>query len=236
MISFVICGVYFAALSATSFREYQDADLSEKVYLSAILLLAILGVVVQVLFVDIEITTMWTTTAISLLLYYTLVQELSNKYDVLTGVRNRMAFNACKEGLLSDKSYTMIVFDVNGLKAVNDKMGHAKGDVLIMRVARVLAKSFYGVGRIFRIGGDEFCIVCEDKDEHTIRVAFYQLEQNILKDNRNSDCLISVSYGMEMHKADDFRSCQEIFDIADEKMYLMKQEHYRTTGTGRVSA
>lgn len=236
MISLAICGVYFIGLTVTSFQEYQDADPAEKIYLTAVLLLAIVGVFVQVVFPGIGISTMWTTTAISLLLYYTLVQEMSNIYDVLTGVRNRMAFDACKEGLMPHRNYTMIIFDVNGLKTVNDSMGHASGDVLIMRVAKVLAKSFHGVGRTFRIGGDEFCIVCEDQDEHSIRVALYQLNQNISKENRNSDCPISVSYGVEIHKADDRRGCQEIFKKADEKMYRMKQEHYQAMGTGRIGA
>ncbi|MCH5275715.1 MAG: GGDEF domain-containing protein [Lachnospiraceae bacterium] len=231
LISLAVCMLYFLMLTITSFREYRDADFSEKAYLFAILLLAVGGVFLQVILP--QVLSMWTTTGISLLLYYTFVLESTNKYDVLTGVHNRRAFDSHKTNLCLGKDYELIVFDINGLKPVNDNMGHEKGDKLIMGVAGVLAKSFYGIGKIYRIGGDEFCVICEERNEAKINAALLEMEQNIRRANKNSkdQIVLSVSYGMEIHRADDERNYHEIFNAADEKMYRMKQAFYTKQGT-----
>lgn len=227
VVSLGVSLIYFIMLTMTSFREYRDADLTEKIYLFAILLLALTGVLLQVVIP--EIYSMWTTTGIGLLLYYAFVMELSNKYDVLTGVRNRRAFDTYKESLPINRNYSLVVLDINGLKPVNDNMGHEQGDKLIMGVARVLVDSFYGIGKIYRIGGDEFCVVCDEKDETKVSASLAEMEQSIAKANRNrrDKLIMSVSYGIEIHRADDARDFQEIFNIADGRMYEMKQDHYR---------
>ena len=225
--SLLVSLAYFVMLTVTSFQEYRDADFSEKVYLLAILILALSGVLMQAVLP--QISSMWTTTGISLLLYYTFGLELSNKYDLLTGVRNRRAFDTHTETLFAGRNYSVLVFDINGLKPVNDHMGHEQGDKLIMGVAGILAKSFYGIGKIYRIGGDEFCIICDERNEAKITAALADMEQNINKANKNGrdKFTISVSYGLEIHRADDVREYQEVFNTADEKMYEMKQDFYR---------
>lgn len=227
VVSLLVSLVYFVMLTVTSFQEYRDADFAEKVYLLAILTLALSGVLLQTVLV--QISSMWTTTGICLLLYYTFGLELSNKYDVLTGVRNRRAFDTHKENLFSGRNYSVLVFDINGLKPVNDNMGHEQGDKLIMGVADILTRSFYGVGKIYRIGGDEFCIICDENNEAKITAALVDMEQNIIKTNRTGrdKFTISVSYGMEIHKSDDVRDYRQVFNTADEKMYEMKQDFYR---------
>ena len=233
IVSLVICMVYFTALTVTSFHEYRDADFSEKIYLLAILCMAAGGIFLQVLVTGVE--SMWTTTGISLLLYYTFVLELSNKYDILTGARNRRAFDYHKANLVSEKNYALIVFDINGLKPVNDHLGHEQGDKLIMGVADVLIASFFDVGKVYRIGGDEFCVICEEKNEEQIKEAIGNVEKNIEKANRSGkdQLTLSVSYGWEIHKSHDARDYKEVFNTADGRMYDMKQEHYKRTGETR---
>ena len=232
--SLAISMFYFIMLAVTSFREYRDADFSEKIYLLAIMFLAFSGIFAQVFIVDIK--SMWTTTGISLLLYYTFVLELSNKYDILTGARNRRAFDTHKANLLNEKSYALVVFDINGLKPVNDNLGHERGDKLIMGVADVLIASFFDVGKVYRIGGDEFCAICDDKNEEQIKEALRNVEQNIMKANRNrkDQLTLSVSYGWGIHNAHDTFDYKEVFNTADERMYEMKHEYYKQKGeTGR---
>lgn len=228
MVSLLVSLLYFLMLVITSFREYRDADTKEKIYLLAILIWALGGVLLQVLIS--ETSSMWTTTGITLVLYYMFELELSNKYDVLTGARNRRAFDRHTATLLSDSHYSVVVFDINGLKPVNDNMGHEEGDKLIMGVAKVLANSFYGIGKFYRIGGDEFCVICDEKVEGKIVTALTDMEENISKVNRSKQnkFTISVSYGMEIHGAEDKRNYHEVFNTADEKMYKMKQDYYKS--------
>lgn len=230
IMSLAVCMIYFIMLGVTSFREYRDADYSEKIYLLEILFLALAGVLLQVFIKGIK--SMWTTTGISLLLYYTFVLELSNKYDILTGARNRRAYDSHKANLLNEKHYVLVVFDINGLKPVNDNLGHELGDKLIMGTADVLIASFFDVGKVYRIGGDEFCVICEDKNEEQINEALGNVEQNISKANRNrkDQLILSVSYGWEIHRVNDARDYKEVFNAADGKMYEMKQEYYKRKG------
>ena len=233
VVSLAVCMIYFTMLSVTSFHEYRDADYSEKVYLLAILFLALGGVLLQVFFKGIK--SMWTTTGISLLLYYTFVLELSNKYDILTGTRNRRAYDTHRTALPNEKSYALVIFDINGLKPVNDNLGHEQGDKLIMGIADVLIAGFFDVGKVYRIGGDEFCVICEDKNEEQVNEALVNVEQNIIKANRNrkDQLILSVSYGWEMHKGNDARDYKEVFNAADGKMYEMKEEYYKRKGERR---
>lgn len=233
VVSLAVSMIYFTALTVTSFREYRDADFSEKIYLLAILCMALGGVFLHVLIPATE--AMWTTTGISLLLYYTFVLELSNKYDILTGARNRRAFDSHKASLVSERSYALVVFDINGLKLVNDHMGHEQGDKLIMGVADVLIASFFDVGKVYRIGGDEFCAICEEKNEEQINEAIGNMEQNLVKANRSGkdQLTLSVSYGWEIHKPHDARDYKEVFNTADSRMYDMKQEYHKREGADR---
>lgn len=236
-VSLAISMFYFIMLSVTSFHEYRDADFSEKIYLLAILFLTLTGIILQVFISGIK--SMWTTNGICLLLYYTFVLELSNKYDILTGARNRRAFDYHRANLIHEKKYALVVFDINGLKPVNDNLGHEQGDKLIMGVADVLIASFFDVGKVYRIGGDEFCAICDEKSEDQIQDALRNVEQNIAKANRNrrDRLTLSVSYGWEMHGADDTRDYKEVFNTADGRMYEMKQEFYRRKGeTGKREA
>ena len=232
-VSLTVCMIYFIMLVLTSFREYRDADYSEKIYLLAIFSLELIGIFLQVFIQDAN--SMWTTTGICLLLYYTFVLELSNKYDILTGARNRRAFDSHKAILVSDKNYVLVVFDINGLKLVNDNLGHEQGDKLIMGIADVLIASFFDVGKVYRIGGDEFCVICDDKSEEQIKEALGNVEQNISKSNRNrrDQLIFSVSYGWEIHSENDARDYKEVFNAADGKMYEMKQEYYKRKGEHR---
>ncbi|MBQ7919758.1 MAG: GGDEF domain-containing protein [Lachnospiraceae bacterium] len=222
----VISGAYFFCVVFTSYREYRDADLQEKLYLLGIFLVAAAGVIIQI--ADTTIRSMWPTVAITLLLYYVFTLEMSAKYDFLTGVRNRNAYDQKREKLHNNRSYGLVVFDINGLKTINDQLGHQQGDQLISESARILVDTFWGYGKIYRIGGDEFALVFEKCDRETIDTRIGVMESRIAKENQNrTDWKISISYGVEIHKSDDEKTYEEVFENADNKMYEMKQNYYK---------
>lgn len=222
----VVSGTYFFCVIFTSYREYRDADIQEKLYLLGIFAVAAAGVIIQL--VDTSIRSMWPTVAITLLLYYVFTLEMSAKYDFLTGVRNRNAYDQKREKLSSNRSYGLVVFDINGLKNINDRLGHQQGDLLISESARILVDTFWGYGKIYRIGGDEFALLFENCDKETIDARIGVMENRIAKENQSKeDWKISISYGVEMHKSDDDKTYEEVFENADNKMYEMKQNYYK---------
>ena len=222
---------YFILLVVTAFREYRDTDFGERIYLSFILSVSIFGVVLQV-FVE-KISSMWTTCGVCLLLYYTFELEMRHKYDILTGVRNRIAFDSYKESLGKGAEFTLVLFDINGLKPTNDLRGHVQGDKLIMQIARLIANHFYGIGRVYRIGGGEFFVICDGVGADKVRVALNNLEYAAARMSRSDELEYSVSYGLSHHGEGDAREFCEVFHEADEKMYQMKGEYYQRTGKDR---
>lgn len=229
--SLLVSLFYFTLLLVTSFREYREAEREERNYLAGVLFVAFAGIMLQVFFS--RISSMWTTCGICLLLYYTFELEMCNKYDGLTGVRNRIAFESSRDYLGKGADYILVLFDVNGLKVMNDEQGHEQGDKLIMGIARLISDYFYGIGRVYRIGGDEFCVLCENTGVDKVRVALSNLEYGALRMSRRENMVYSVSYGLAHHGEGSSSNFQEIFNEADGKMYQMKAEYYKQTGKDR---
>lgn len=146
--------------------------------------------------------------------------------DPMTGVRNRRGFDllASHELELSHRQQikcALAYVDVNGLKVVNDTLGHKAGDRLIKEVADILTQ----VGResdvIGRLGGDEFAIMIASNTEQAHRVT-ERIQAEI--DNRNQqpnrEFMVSVSIGLV--EGSNTKSLAELINEADEAMYLEK--------------
>lgn len=82
-------------------------------------------------------------------------------YDAMTGLKNRRAYEEKLHQLAENppSEFCIIMADINGLKETNDTIGHDAGDELITGASECLTAAFEGIDTIYRIGGDEFCIV-----------------------------------------------------------------------------
>lgn len=81
--------------------------------------------------------------------------------DPLTGLPNRRALDLALPTAEADRDTWVVVFDLNGFKRLNDMAGHPTGDKALRDFARCLKFSCYGRGgRPFRMGGDEFVVLC----------------------------------------------------------------------------
>lgn len=140
--------------------------------------------------------------------------------DSLTGMYNRHKFNQDMSRLQrkSDAPLGIAYFDLNGLKQVNDRMGHDAGDRLLFRTASHIMRYFEQ--QSYRVGGDEFVVMDDQKDE----AAFRQMVDLVCLDMRQDN--ISCSVGLCWR---DVRgNVEEQFNEADHLMYREKQRHYRT--------
>lgn len=89
--------------------------------------------------------------------------------DVLTGLGNRRHLLEQLAQLFEmseryGQPYAVVVFDVVGLKAVNDSFGHAAGDRVLVDVARATERTVRGVDVVIRVSGDEFCVLAPNQD------------------------------------------------------------------------
>ena len=142
--------------------------------------------------------------------------------DILTGLYNRTHFEEKAKALLA-KEYLpvgVIMGDANGLKLVNDTLGHSEGDELLKLIAQVLRDVCDGRQLIFRIGGDEFVILVPNSTdyecENIIKKIFKQCK--LYKHN-----LIDISISLGASITDNInKSIYEALKEAEDKVYRQK--------------
>jgi diguanylate cyclase (GGDEF)-like protein/putative nucleotidyltransferase with HDIG domain len=126
--------------------------------------------------------------------------------DMLTGLLNRSATEALLEREL-DRSrragvpLAVIVGDLDGFKALNDRHGHLAGDAAIVRVARDLDKWKRRIDSAARIGGEEFAIVLPDTDERGAFILAERLRRAAHRSFADSPVPLTISFGVASHPA-----------------------------------
>ncbi|MBF0456437.1 MAG: diguanylate cyclase [Nitrospirae bacterium] len=141
-------------------------------------------------------------------------------HDSMTGLYNRAYFDAELARIAHGRQFpvSFIVADLDGLKRVNDSIGHEAGDRLIKGAATVLNMAFRGSDVVARTGGDEFLIILNMTDEESAvksieRIRMHQTEYN----ENNGGLPVSISLGMSTA-----RTSEEIdtaLKEADKRMY-----------------
>lgn len=128
--------------------------------------------------------------------------------DQVTGCYNRNYYE--REVLLEGYKYHgfLIVVDINGLKNINDTLGHTQGTAKIISISSIL-KQLFNKGKVIRIGGDEFIILTKIP------------QLGILKDHT-----LDFSYGCTYKKEGE--NFLDAYDRADKNLYEMKKEYYLT--------
>jgi len=143
-------------------------------------------------------------------------------HDPLTGLYNRTYFEEEIMRLDCDRNLPLclIMGDVNNLKLVNDTLGHAEGDRLLIDIARVLRKSCRKEDIIVRYGGDEFVILLTKCDENTAKRVTNNIKVSC--ENIFSDCIpASIALGVAI-KYKPEENISDLLKIADNRMYANK--------------
>lgn len=160
--------------------------------------------------------------------------------DVSTGVGNKTAYLELVKSLNDEisqggASFAIAVFDLNGLKKINDNCGHEYGDMIISGAA-ICIGAVYGASRTFRIGGDEFISVLKGETKDGVVSQFEKLNDYVEKFNRKAEVneeKLSLSMGAAEYVPDLDQSFKTVFKRADEQMYFDKGEYYRKYGDRR---
>jgi diguanylate cyclase (GGDEF)-like protein len=152
-------------------------------------------------------------------------QELAEK-DLLTGCYNRNAYRNDTCDWTDLKDVLLLTFDLNNLKKCNDTLGHNYGDQYITDASAMLKETFSSYGKIYRIGGDEFCIIISDShkkcDIHSLLDALIEKQQIY---NASSECIrmqIACGYAEFDPKTDS--NMEDIRIRADKHMYKNKKD------------
>ncbi|MCQ2524072.1 MAG: GGDEF domain-containing protein [Lachnospiraceae bacterium] len=155
--------------------------------------------------------------------------------DELTGLKNRRAYEddiVAHNDLIVEDNYVYVSIDINGLKVVNDTLGHVAGDELILGASECMKRCLGPYGQVYRIGGDEF-------------VAMLYATPSQLKNIQNDLARtvdtwkgklvdhLSLSCGYVTKKESGITSVKEIALLADKRMYAEKANYYHKSGVDR---
>lgn len=153
-------------------------------------------------------------------------EMLANR-DPMTGVRSKHAWLVREkelDGMIYDREATefaVVVCDVNGLKKINDTLGHKAGDEYIKKACTMICDIFQH-SPVFRIGGDEFAVIMTGRDYH-IRRDLMEILHDRSVDHIGSDEAV-VSGGLADFNPENDHNLHDVFQRADEAMYAEKKK------------
>jgi diguanylate cyclase (GGDEF)-like protein/PAS domain S-box-containing protein len=144
-------------------------------------------------------------------------------HDSLTGLYNRAFFEEEMRRLEKQRDgfASLLICDVDGLKIINDSLGHKAGDAILKNVAEILKQSFRTGDVIARIGGDEFVVLLNTNSIKIFENACRQIKYHIAAYNTENPMPISLSIGFALsrHSPPDMNA---LFKEADNNMYREK--------------
>ncbi len=160
-----------------------------------------------------------------------------SSYDELTKLLNRHSYEE-KIRFLKESGVnqmTVALFDINELKATNDKISHAAGDELIIGAASCLRSAFGDWGDCYRIGGDEFVLLAENEviDLQNKIDVFNNVTASwhgSLVEQLHVSLGFAVSSEIEQFNGENIK---ELVNIAEKRMYADKANYYKTVGRER---
>jgi diguanylate cyclase (GGDEF)-like protein len=159
----------------------------------------------------------------------TFLERLADE-DSLMPIANRRAFvRELSRMMAFAQRYgtpaSVVYFDLNGLKGLNDRFGHAAGDAALQHVAQTLVDSVRNTDVVGRIGGDEFGVLLVQTDEETALRKADALAAAITARPmmwQGQEIVLSAAYGT--HSFHGNENASDALDAADRAMYLRKKE------------
>jgi diguanylate cyclase (GGDEF)-like protein len=150
--------------------------------------------------------------------------------DALTGLSNRARCEQMMQMISEEHGiYAIISLDLNRLKYVNDNLGHHEGDRLLTGFATILSDCFWDANLIGRMGGDEFIVILLEDRTYNLTKRIHEL-YSIINDWNHKELVFkySASYGYAYSYEVPNGSANEVYMLADNRMYEMKREHHES--------
>lgn len=147
-------------------------------------------------------------------------------HDALTGLYNRAYFELELQRLDRSRHFpvSVIMMDVNGLKGVNDREGHQRGDMLLQEVGRILLEMFRAEDMVARIGGDEFIVLLPATDDKTVARATERIRK-VLAERKQREEVPTVSLAIGAATAIEPGQLPASIKQADKMMYQDKESN-----------
>lgn len=168
-----------------------------------------------------ECHTTFLAVSIAATMFYVYFMDIGIQTDPMTKLLNRRCYDSHLKKI--DCPTAVVMFDVDKFKYINDTYGHEKGDIVLQHVAICLRRTFGRLGYLYRLGGDEFCLILrkgylEKVDFGLLRRA---LDRHLEMYRRHEPLMPAVSMGHAIY--DGGLSVQNVVKQADQQMYADKK-------------
>ncbi len=214
----------YAVLVLESLKAMKRYQCHIKSTFIILLAFTLTGTLVQIILPDVY--TSWMCITLSLILYYAYFCELLETQDSLTGLLNRNVYDQYVKNLNPNASGSVLVFDLDNFKLINDLYGHQWGDYCLQTIGRIIKDCFLHMGLCYRVGGDELCVICRTTDEQALKNAlglFHGKIDEIRKTSNTQNELPMVSTGYAIFHSLE-RGYAAVMEDADTQMYGFKNE------------
>jgi diguanylate cyclase (GGDEF)-like protein len=146
--------------------------------------------------------------------------------DALTGAldRGRLEFlgrRRVEEAALAGRPLSLLVLDIDHFKSFNDRFGHAAGDIVLLRIARIVMATVGSADTVFRYGGEEFVVIADDHSRAAALALGERIRRDVASHMEAGAPLVTVSVGLATC-ADDASDYDALFECADRRLYLAK--------------
>ena len=208
--------VYFAAFILGTNRFFKEKNWEQAVVLLFLVFTNLFACFLEIH--DITSSLNNSTYAIALLLYYLYLHIQISRRDPVTGLLNRSSFYA-DSGRRGEKITAVISIDMNELKWINDTEGHEAGDAGLIALSECFLASTDKHSFPYRIGGDEFCILCRGASEDDVTALIGRIRDAVAQTRYSC----AIGYAMCTPE----QSFTQICKTADTAMYADKAEMKR---------
>lgn len=220
---FVLNGIYLFYLLFRVYKglNWERNELIHLVFMSVVAVACLIMPLVYTMRSD-----QWfiITIEVELFLYYVFLLQRFTKHDSLTSLLNRQCYYADIDKY--GKSITaLIAIDMNGLKRINDSYGHSKGDEALKAISECFMEAVGRKQHIYRIGGDEFTVLCIGLSEDAVREMVARIEQRL----KNITYSCSIGYAIR----EENMSFDELYRKADNMLYNSKRDYYMNANIDR---
>ncbi|MFA0076553.1 diguanylate cyclase [Vibrio artabrorum] len=144
-------------------------------------------------------------------------------HDSLTEVYNRRAFNkSIDSAIKTNKPFSLIGFDIDEFKGINDQFGHPAGDSLLIHVIKVISMNLEEGDDVFRVGGDEFCIISNVTNHEALKTYLECILNSVSHSHckhKDRDLSCTLSIGAVIR---DNENSEELMQKADSMLYQSK--------------
>jgi len=152
----------------------------------------------------------------------------SSGRDALTGALDRGRLeregrNRVAAAALSGRPLSLLILDIDHFKSFNDRFGHTAGDVVLLRIARIVMRTVGVEDAVFRFGGEEFVVIVPDMSRPAAHALGERIRRDVAShmDAEAGTPLVTVSIGLATC-AEDASDYDGLFECADRRLYLAK--------------